>query len=151
MRNWESGRFRIPYAAFKLMRILRGYELPGHHWKGYRLIGDTLWSPEGKPFRAADARWWSLTVCMAHEFRRMVASQRSKGGQAGGVAAASPTLAAGDPERRNPAGSTGLVLSSTRDTSFGEAAVSRVASVAASGLLVDRVPIERLAPLEVAA
>ncbi len=94
IRNWEAGRVGIPYAAFKLMRILRGYELPGAAWKGYRLIGDTLWSPEGKPFKAADARWWSLTVCMAHEFRRMVAAARTQGGQASGVAAAaSPAVA----------------------------------------------------------
>ena len=70
LHNWEAGRVRIPYAAYKLIRILRGYELPGDAWKGYRLIGDTLWSPENLPFKAADARWWSLTVCMAHEYRR---------------------------------------------------------------------------------
>lgn len=58
------------------MRILRGYELPGHYWKGYRLVGDTLWSPEGKAFRASDQRWWSLTVAMAREFRAMVAARQ---------------------------------------------------------------------------
>ena len=70
LHNWEAGRVRIPYAAYKLIRILRGYELPGDAWKGYRLIGDTLWSPENLPFHASDARWWSLTVCMAHEYRK---------------------------------------------------------------------------------
>lgn len=69
IHNSEAGRAMVPYAAFKLMRILRGFELPGHHWQGYRLSGDTLWSPEGKLFRAVDARWWSLTVAMANEFR----------------------------------------------------------------------------------
>ena len=63
----------MPYAAYKLMRILRGWELPNHHWKGYRLRGDTLWTPEGHPLRAADATWWSLTVRMAHEFRAIMA------------------------------------------------------------------------------
>jgi len=76
LHNWEKGRVRIPYAAFKLMRILRGFELPGHHWKGYRLIGDTLWSPEGLAFKAADHYWWSLTVRMAHEFRSIMAQRR---------------------------------------------------------------------------
>ena len=46
----------VPYTAFKLMRILRGYELPNHHWKGYRIVGDTLWSPEGLAFQAANGR-----------------------------------------------------------------------------------------------
>ena len=42
LHNWENGRVRIPYAAYKLIRILRGYELPGPAWKDYRLVGDTL-------------------------------------------------------------------------------------------------------------
>lgn len=78
LHNWEAGRVRIPYAAYKLIRILRGYELPGDAWKGYRLIGDTLWSPENLPFKAADARWWSLTVCMAHEFKKQTKAQRER-------------------------------------------------------------------------
>lgn len=137
VRNWEAGRVRIPYTAFKLMRILRGYELPGHHWKGYRLIGDTLWSPEGLAFRASDQTWWSLTVRMAHEFRRMMAAQRTKGGQAGGVAAASPTLAAGDRERRNGAGFTGLVYSSTSHTEISETAVNQGPEIAGPSPVVD--------------
>jgi hypothetical protein len=78
VHNWEAGRVRIPYAAYKLIRILRGYELPGPQWKGYRLVGDTLWSPENLPFKAADARWWSLTVAMAHEFRYQAKARRAK-------------------------------------------------------------------------
>jgi Phage protein len=78
VHNWEAGRVRIPYAAYKLIRILRGYELPGFEWKGYRLIGDTLWSPENRPFRAADARWWTLTVQMAHEYRRQSKARQAK-------------------------------------------------------------------------
>ena len=77
IRNWEAGRVGIPYAAFKLLRILRGYELPGQAWKGFRLKGDTLWSPEGKGFKASDHTWWSLTVGMAHEFRRMMRAKRA--------------------------------------------------------------------------
>jgi len=33
--NWESGRVQVPYAAFKLLRILTGYELPGEAWRGF--------------------------------------------------------------------------------------------------------------------
>ena len=66
----------MPYAAFKLMRILRGYELPGAAWKGYRLVGDTLWSPEGLAFRADEQRWWSLTVLMARQFRTIMEGRR---------------------------------------------------------------------------
>jgi transcriptional regulator with XRE-family HTH domain len=56
VRNWEAGRALVPYAAFKLLRILRGYELPGRAWRGYYLKGDTLWSPEGLAFKARTAR-----------------------------------------------------------------------------------------------
>jgi transcriptional regulator with XRE-family HTH domain len=72
VQNWESGRVRLPYSAFKLMRILRGYELPGAAWRGYRLKGDTLWSPEGLAFKASDHYWWSLTCRMAAEFRTIM-------------------------------------------------------------------------------
>ena len=75
IQYWEAGTVRVPYAAFKLMRILRGYELPGAAWKGYRLQGDTLWSPEGLRFSAADHRWWSLTCRMAGEFRALMAAR----------------------------------------------------------------------------
>ncbi len=75
IQYWEAGTVRVPYAAFKLMRILRGYELPGAAWKGYRLQGDTLWSPEGLRFSAADHRWWSLTCRMAGEFRAIMAAR----------------------------------------------------------------------------
>ncbi len=87
LHNWEAGRVRIPYAAYKLIRILRGYELPGHAWKGYRLVGDTLWSPENLPFRASDARWWSLTVQMAQEYRRQSKARQAQRSAENGAAA----------------------------------------------------------------
>ncbi len=96
IQNWEAGRVSVPYAAFKLMRILRGYELPGHEWKGYRLVGDTLWSPEGLAFKAADHRWWALTVRMAHEFRGIMAAQRQQQAARPAQAAATRSDAAGD-------------------------------------------------------
>ncbi len=68
IRNWEAGRSRVPYSAFKLLRILGGYALPGEAWRGFYLRGDTLWSPEGKPFQASDLAWWGLTVAMARSF-----------------------------------------------------------------------------------
>jgi transcriptional regulator with XRE-family HTH domain len=83
VQYWESGRVRVPYSAYKLMRLLRGYELPGAAWRGYRLTGDTLWSPEGLAFKAADHRWWSLTCRMADQFRAMASARRSAPGFSG--------------------------------------------------------------------
>lgn len=76
LHNWETGRSRVPYAAYKLLRILRGYELPGISWKQWRLVGDTLWTPEGYPIKATDAAWWSLLVRQARAFREVMAQLR---------------------------------------------------------------------------
>lgn len=65
VRNWESGRVPIPYAAFRLLRVLRGYKLPGEPWRGFTVKGDTLWTPENKPIYAWEMRWLSLTFGMA--------------------------------------------------------------------------------------
>lgn len=88
VRNWEAGRVAVPYAAFKLLRVLRGGELPGRAWKGYRLQGGTLWSPEGRPFHAHDATWWMLTVRMAHGF--VAARQQAHAAQAASARALAP-------------------------------------------------------------
>lgn len=75
LQNWESGRVRIPYTAFKLMRILRGQELAHPAWRGFSVVGDTLWTPEGHGFRPDHMVWWSLTCRMADAFRSLVARQ----------------------------------------------------------------------------
>lgn len=76
IKNWESGNVRVPYAAYKLMRILRGYQLPGESWRGWNLKGDVLWSPEGRAFRASDHGWWSLIVAKADAFDRWAEQRR---------------------------------------------------------------------------
>lgn len=67
--NWESGRIRVPYAVFKLFRILTGFELPGDAWSDWMLLGGVLISPEGKKFAASDLSYLSLTVAMARQWR----------------------------------------------------------------------------------
>lgn len=68
IRNWERGVCSPPYSAFKLLRILRCFELPGDAWRGWYLKGDTLWSPEQRPFQPFDMGYWSLTVSMARSW-----------------------------------------------------------------------------------
>src|SRR5690606_35715132 len=58
LHNWESGRVRIPYAAYKLLRILRGHELADPAWRGFRVVGPVLWTPEGHSFRPDHLTWW---------------------------------------------------------------------------------------------
>lgn len=54
IQNWETGGARIPWVAFKMLRILRGYALPGVAWEGWTIRNHELFSPAGRSF---DAVW----------------------------------------------------------------------------------------------
>ena len=73
LHNWESGKHDIPYATFKLLRLMNGLELPGQTWAGWEFRGGKLWSPEGRSFEGTDGSWWSLLVRQAHGFRELMA------------------------------------------------------------------------------
>lgn len=66
--NWENGLHRIPYAVYKLARVLARLELPGEGWIGWRLEGDQLITPEGRQISPQDGSWWSLLVRRAAGF-----------------------------------------------------------------------------------
>jgi len=63
--HWESGVTRIPYSAFKLLRILANGELLPTAWKGWVIKGDTLWSPINRPFRQHELTYISSYFTMA--------------------------------------------------------------------------------------
>lgn len=75
VRLWESGKRRIPYASFRLLRLMAGSQLPWPEWRGFWVRGGTLYSPEGHQFAAADLTWLSL-LCrrarMFHELYRQI-------------------------------------------------------------------------------
>lgn len=54
IQNWETGGARIPWMAFRMLRILTGFSLPGEFWEGWTLRGRQLFSPAGRAF---DAVW----------------------------------------------------------------------------------------------
>jgi hypothetical protein len=66
---WFSGKTAVPYAAYKLLRILNRFELPG--WPGWHMHSGKLWTPEGFGFEPQDAAWWSLLVRQARSFRTL--------------------------------------------------------------------------------
>lgn len=75
---WEAGKVKIPYAAFRLLRIHTGYDLPGDAWKGFSLFGDTLKiTPDGKNVAAGDLRYLSLTFAMARQWHKEYAAKQS--------------------------------------------------------------------------
>ena len=40
--NWETGSHRIPFAVYKLCRVLARLELPGDAWAGWSFQGGLL-------------------------------------------------------------------------------------------------------------
>lgn len=71
VRYWFSGKTSVPYAAYKLLRILRLFELPGQGWDGWRMHSGKLWTPEGRSIEPIDGSWWSLLVRQARCFRSL--------------------------------------------------------------------------------
>lgn len=58
--HWETGQTRIPYAAFKLLRIYRHGEFLHPAWQGYALIRGKLVTPENHELHPGDLSWLSL-------------------------------------------------------------------------------------------
>ena len=61
----------MPWSAFRLLRILRGGELPATGWKGWTVRdGGRLITPAGVEFKAGEFEWWSLTCLQARSWQR---------------------------------------------------------------------------------
>jgi hypothetical protein len=71
IRYWISGRVTVPYAAFKLLRVMRLFELPMPGWEGWHMHSGKLWSPEGYGFTPQDSEWWSGLVRRARLFHQL--------------------------------------------------------------------------------
>jgi transcriptional regulator with XRE-family HTH domain len=53
VQNWETGGARIPWMAYRMLRILTGYALlPGKAWDGWSVHGDRLIAPNGRWYEA---------------------------------------------------------------------------------------------------
>jgi DNA-binding XRE family transcriptional regulator len=50
IQNWETGGARIPWLAYRMLRILTGCALPGKVWEGWSVRGDRLYAPNGRWF-----------------------------------------------------------------------------------------------------
>ena len=99
VHNWEAGTVRVPFTAYKLMRILRGVDLPNgcellsNAWAGWRFQGDKLISPEGREFVGTDSAWWSLLVQRARLFSARNAKTQALTRQSQGAAATADNAA----------------------------------------------------------
>ena len=53
IRNWEAGRGRIPYAAFRLLRLRSGHAVSATGWDGWQFAASGgLVSPSGRVFHS---------------------------------------------------------------------------------------------------
>lgn len=67
----------MPYSAYKLLRILSGFELPGATWAGWHMHSGKLWTPEGVGIEAHESVFWGLLVRQARGFRALYEEGRS--------------------------------------------------------------------------
>lgn len=102
LQNWEKGRVRIPYAAFRTLKIKVGYVFNDEHFKDWFVRDDTLWSPEGRGFKPYELRYISNYFWMANRWlpeRRAAKALalEATGSERGAASNGSPTLRAGTP------------------------------------------------------
>lgn len=71
IQNWETGGARIPWMAYRMLRILRGYTLPGSHWEGWTIHGDKLIPPGGRALDAANLLYLGGVFAQAKLWRQM--------------------------------------------------------------------------------
>lgn len=76
VHNWETGKVRIPYAAFKLIRLFNSYEIFHPIWKDWRIVGSRLVTPEGYSLEASNFHWLSLMARRADAFSRICLEKR---------------------------------------------------------------------------
>lgn len=103
VRHWISGKTLVPYAAYRLLRILAGAELPASGWDGWHMHSGKLWSPEGYGFEPHDSSWWGLLVRKARLFHQLYDRQsqlEALFARAGRAPSGVPGLPVGSPGRR---------------------------------------------------
>ena len=69
MRNWETGCNRIPYPAFKLVRMRAGAIVHVEGWEGWRFARDgALVTPDGRSFQPWELQNLTLVVGLARRY-----------------------------------------------------------------------------------
>jgi DNA-binding XRE family transcriptional regulator len=71
LHNWETGKVRIPYAAYKLVRLFNSYEIFHPIWRDWKIVGSRLITPEGHSLDAGNFHWLSLMARRSDAFGRL--------------------------------------------------------------------------------
>lgn len=78
VQNWETGGARIPWMAYRLLRLQRGCALPGKAWEGWTIQGDTLHAPNGRHFTAGELQHIEQVFAMSRLWRQEYAGRHQK-------------------------------------------------------------------------
>ena len=125
--HWETGRARVSYTAFKLLRVYRHGDLIHPAWSACKINRrGALVTPEGHEIHAHDLTWLSLLCRRAAGFTDLL-RQREAG--------RFPVAEEGRPAAAPPAGALGLVSSTTSDTDSVETLLLSTFRVVPSGAL----------------
>lgn len=77
LRNWERGKYSIPYPAFKLLRMRAGGIVQAEGWEDWRFDRQgALWSPGGRSFQSWELVNLGLVFSMARHFRTLIERER---------------------------------------------------------------------------
>jgi DNA-binding XRE family transcriptional regulator len=76
IQNWETGGARIPWMAYRMLRILRGFGLPGVDWQGWTFHCGKLYAPNGRWFDANLLEQVERVYSMARLWRQDAARRR---------------------------------------------------------------------------
>lgn len=101
IRNWEDGSSRIPYSAFRLMRLYAGNSLVEKQWEGWSIWRGLLWTPEGRSFAPHELRYVANYLSMARLW--IAEKQAASGGKNHpGLHATNGEAGCGSPASRVP-------------------------------------------------
>ena len=94
--NWEQGKSRIPYAAYRVLKLKVGYVFDDEHFGDWFTRGNTLWSPEGRAFQPHELRYIGSYFWMARQWlaERQAKTQPKAEIPAGTASDVSPALPA---------------------------------------------------------
>lgn len=78
IQNWETGGARIPWMAYRMLRILTGYAMPGKAWEGWTIHGDRLIAPNGRWYEANTLEQIEQVFGMARLWRQDYTRRQQK-------------------------------------------------------------------------
>jgi DNA-binding XRE family transcriptional regulator len=78
IQNWETGGARIPWLAYRMLRILKGSALPGKAWEGWTVHGHKLIAPNGRWFDSNSLEQLERVFALARLWRQDYARRNRK-------------------------------------------------------------------------